>query len=322
MPILEVSHLKKYFPLKSAFGRAAQYIKAVDDVSFTLEAGETYGLIGETGCGKSSVGRSILKLIRPTGGKIFFEGRDITGLDEEAMRPYRRKMQMVFQDPYTSLDPRQRAGDILKEALAIHRLGSDREREKAAMDMLDKAGLQPQHFYRFPHELSGGQRQRVSLARALILNPSLVVCDEPVSALDVSVQSQILNLLADLQREGNTAYLFIAHNIGVVKFIAGRIGVMYLGVLVEEAGTEDLFAAPSHPYTQALLSAVPVPVPRGRKKRGALKGEIPSPVNTPKGCVFFSRCPESEEICGEFRPALREINSGHFAACRRRGKGV
>lgn len=313
--VIRVEHLKKYFPVKSALGKVINQVKAVDDVSITIHEGETYGLVGETGCGKSTLGRTILKLIEPSDGKIFVENQDITDYKNKQMEPYRRKMQMVFQDPYTSLDPRKKVGDILMEALAIHHIGNASQRMEIAMEMLNKVGLRPQHFYRYPHEFSGGQRQRVGLARALILNPSFVVCDEPVSALDVSVQSQIINLLLDLQQDSKVTYLFIAHDMSVVKYISTRIAVMYLGSVVEEAATDDLFTLPSHPYTQALLSAVPSANPHVKKQRIILEGEIPSPMHAPTGCVFHTRCPYCMSICKEKRPEMQEVMEGHCVAC-------
>ncbi|MDR1650209.1 MAG: ATP-binding cassette domain-containing protein [Synergistaceae bacterium] len=312
--ILTVTQLKKYFPIKSFFGRVKNSIKAVDGVSLSIERGRTYGLVGETGCGKSTAGRLILKLLPATGGRIFFEGNDITDLSEAEMRPYRRKMQIVFQDPYTSLNPCKRIGSILQEALEIGGVENRAEREERAVDILNKVGLPPQHFYRFPHEFSGGQRQRIGLARALVQNPSLVVCDEPVSALDVSIQSQILNLLMDMQREFDAAYLFIAHDMSVIRHISSRVGVMYLGVLLEEGDTDELFGNPAHPYTKALLSAVPS-VKRREMAGRAISGEIPSPMNAPAGCVFCGRCPHRSEKCEKTRPRMRKISPGHSAAC-------
>jgi oligopeptide/dipeptide ABC transporter ATP-binding protein len=313
--ILEVSHLKKYFPIKNGLGKALQQVKAVDDVSLTLHRGETYGLVGETGCGKTTLGRTILKLTEPTGGRIRFEQTDITGLSEKQMRPFRQKMQIVFQDPFTSLNPRQRIGATLMEPLVIHGTGTAAERKKAALAILSQVGLLPEHFSRFPHEFSGGQRQRIGLARALIQNPGLLICDEPVSALDVSVQAQIINLLSDIQKERNLSCLFIAHDLSVVKYLSNRIGVMYLGALVEESPSDELFRSPLHPYTQALISAVPVPDPRVQKTRIIPEGEPPSPINTPPGCVFSGRCPRCRDICTRSRPALREQGPGHFIAC-------
>ncbi|MDR1948082.1 MAG: ABC transporter ATP-binding protein [Spirochaetaceae bacterium] len=313
--ILEVTNLKKYFPLKSGYRRVPDLVKAVDDVSLKLGRGETYGLVGETGCGKTTFGRAVLRLIEPTGGKIRFEGQELTLLDENALRPYRQKMQIVFQDPFTSLNPRRRIGAALTEPLTIHRIGKKAERKQRAMEILEQVGLLPEHFYRFPHEFSGGQRQRIGLARALIQNPDLLICDEPVSALDVSVQAQIINLLLDIKKERTISCLFIAHDLSVVKYISGRIGVMYLGVIVEESPADELFTSPLHPYTRALISAVPVPDPRARKTRIILEGDPPSPINTPSGCVFYGRCKGRMDICKHSRPALTEQGPQHFAAC-------
>jgi len=314
-PLLRAENIKKYFPIKSRLGEVKSQIKAIDDVSLRLYPRETYGLVGETGCGKSTFGRSILKLLEPTGGEIFFDELNITRLNEKEMRPLRARMQMVFQDPYTSLNPRKRVGAVLTEALSIHHRGDCREREEWSMNILQKVGLQPRHFHYYPHELSGGQRQRVGLARALILNPGLVVCDEPVSALDMSVQSQIINLLLDLQEESGVTYLFISHNMSVVRFISSRIGVMYLGRLVEESRTDELFSAPAHPYTKALISAIPTPIPKRDKKRIVLEGEIPSPMDIPSGCVFHTRCPLCTATCRDAIPPPRMVSKGHWAAC-------
>jgi len=311
--ILQAEEVKKYFPIKGSFGKLEKQVKAVDGVSFTLHAGETYGLVGETGCGKSTLGRTVLKLLEPTDGKIIYNGTDISGLTEKKMRPYRKEMQIIFQDPFTSLNPRKQVGQILEEALDIQGMKGDRE--QTGMEIMEKVGLRKEHYFRYPHEFSGGQRQRIGIARALILEPKMIVCDEPVSALDVSIQSQIINLLLDLQEENNLAYIFIAHDMSVVKYISTRIGVMYLGHIVEEAVTDDLFGMPLHPYTQALLSAVPQVNPHVRKQKAALKGDVPSPINPPSGCVFHTRCPYVMPVCKERAPCRKEEMSGHFVAC-------
>lgn len=313
--LLDVSGMKKYFPVTGAFGKVLNNVKAVDGISLTLYKGETMGLVGETGCGKSTLGRSILKLTEPTEGRIVFDGEDITDYNETQMRRVRRKMQMVFQDPYTSLNPRKKVGQILEEALAIHKLCGKRDRMGLAMETLNKVGLRPEHYYRYPHEFSGGQRQRIGLARSLILNPQFIVCDEPVSALDVSIQAQIINLLQDLQDQEQLTYLFIAHDMSVVKYISTRIGVMYLGHMVEQAYTDDLFGMPMHPYTQALFSAVPETNPHVRKQRIVLQGDVPSPLNPPSGCVFHTRCPYAMSVCKSDAPCQREISNGHFVSC-------
>ena len=302
-------------------GRVVNHVKAVDGVSLELYRGETYGLVGETGCGKSTLGRTLIHLTPATEGSIRVEGQDLTKMKPGPLRSMRRRIQMVFQDPYTSLDPRQRIGDILMEVLAIQGIGSTRqERQALVMETLSKVSLRPEHFYRFPHEFSGGQRQRVGLARALILNPDLIVCDEPVSALDVSVQSQIINLLQDLQEERGLTYLFISHDMSVIRYTSNRVGVMYLGHLVEEAATDDLFAMPLHPYTQVLLSAVPAANPHTKKQRIVLEGDLPSPINPPGGCVFHTRCPYAMGICGQQCPAMREVMPGHRVACHLHGQ--
>lgn len=302
-------------------GRVVNHVKAVDGVSLELYRGETYGLVGETGCGKSTLGRTLIALTPATEGSIRVEGQDLTKMKPGPLRSMRRRIQMVFQDPYTSLDPRQRIGDILMEVLAIQGIGSTRqERQALVMETLSKVSLRPEHFYRFPHEFSGGQRQRVGLARALILNPDLIVCDEPVSALDVSVQSQIINLLQDLQEERGLTYLFISHDMSVIRYTSNRVGVMYLGHLVEEAATDDLFAMPLHPYTQVLLSAVPAANPHTKKQRIVLEGDLPSPINPPGGCVFHTRCPYAMGICGQQCPAMREVMPGHRVACHLHGQ--
>ncbi|MCH3908324.1 MAG: ATP-binding cassette domain-containing protein [Sphaerochaeta sp.] len=288
--VLSAQAIRTYFPIKNAFGRVLNQVKAVDGVTMRLYQGETYGLVGETGCGKSTFGRTVIRLVKPTDGRLYIGDQEITDWDEKALRPLRRNMQMVFQDPYMSLDPRQKISDCLIEVLDIHHLGhSHQEKADMAMSILEKVGLRAEHFYRYPYEFSGGQRQRIGLARALILNPQLIVCDEPVSALDVSIQSQIINLLLDLQEKDHLTYLFIAHDISVVKYISNRIGVMYLGHLVEEGLTDSLFDHPMHPYTQALLSAVPEPNPHEKRQRVILQGDPPSPMNPPTGCVFHPR---------------------------------
>lgn len=284
-------------------------------MDITIHEGEIYGLVGETGCGKSTLGRTLIRLTDPTDGNISVLGKDITKLNDKQMTDMRQKIQMVFQDPYTSLDPKQKVGDILMETLEIHGIGNKKDRLDIAMEIMGKVGLRPEHFYRYPHEFSGGQRQRVGLARALILNPNVIVCDEPVSALDVSIQAQIINLLQDLREKDNISFLFIAHDMSVVKYISDRIGVMYLGHLMEEAETEELFANPLHPYAQALLSAVPNPDPHVKKERVVLQGDLPSPMNPPVGCVFHTRCPYATEKCSLKVPSMHEVSPGHRVAC-------
>jgi peptide/nickel transport system ATP-binding protein/oligopeptide transport system ATP-binding protein len=316
--VLSAQAIRTYFPIKNAFGRVLNQVKAVDGVTMRLYQGETYGLVGETGCGKSTFGRTVIRLVKPTDGRLYIGDQEITDWDEKALRPLRRNMQMVFQDPYMSLDPRQKISDCLIEVLDIHHLGhSHQEKADMAMSILEKVGLRAEHFYRYPYEFSGGQRQRIGLARALILNPQLIVCDEPVSALDVSIQSQIINLLLDLQEKDHLTYLFIAHDISVVKYISNRIGVMYLGHLVEEGLTDSLFDHPMHPYTQALLSAVPEPNPHEKRQRVILQGDPPSPMNPPTGCVFHPRCSKAMPVCSQFEPPLRKVpgEAGHKVAC-------
>lgn len=312
--ILETKHLKKYFSIKDALGKQTGVVKAVDDVSLTLHKGETYGLVGESGCGKSTLGRSILRLFPITEGEVWLEGKDISNLSPGQLRPYRKKMQMIFQDPYTSLNPRKTVGETLEEVLKIHGEKNRTVREEKCQEALRTVGLRPEHYNRFPHEFSGGQRQRVGIARAILVNPSFIVCDEPVSALDVSIQAQIMNLLDALQEEKQLTYLFVSHNMSVINYIADRVGVMYLGHLVEEADTEELFSNPCHPYTQALLSAV-LQIGAVRKERIELTGELPSPLHPPAGCVFHTRCPYAEQKCKEKPVMSRELSPGHFVAC-------
>lgn len=316
--VLQAEHVKKYFPVRGLLGNVVGNVKAVDDVSVTLYRGETYGLVGESGCGKSTLGRTLIKLLDATAGRIVINGIDITKISQREMRTtMRKKVQMIFQDPYTSLNPRMRIGEILTEALVIQNVGKPSERMDMVIDMLDKVGLRIEHYYRFPHELSGGQRQRVGFARAVILNPDIVICDEPVSALDVSVRSQIINLLLDMQEARGLTYLFISHDMSVIRYISHRTGVMYLGHIVEEAITDELFADPRHPYTQVLLSAVPSPDPHIKKNRIILEGDLPSPLNPPPGCVFHTRCPGAMPVCKEAYPPEIQVSPSHKVACHR-----
>ena len=315
--ILEVKHLKKYFPVQSvALRKEPKAVRAVDDVSFSIRRGETFSLVGESGCGKSTTGRCTIGLLPSTEGEIRYDGRDITHLKTKERAALTTDLQMIFQDPYSSLDPRKTVGDIIEEPLLIHHMcDSKEERMERAMDMVRKVGLREDQYFRYPHEFSGGQKQRIGIARALIVKPKFVVCDEPVSALDVSIQSQVLNLLEEMKEEFGITYLFISHNMSVVRYISDRIGVMYLGHLVEIADCEELYKNPLHPYTQALLSAVPEVNPHMRKEHIVLKGDIPSPLNPPSGCVFHNRCFRNKPMCEDAVPQLEEVLPGHYVAC-------
>ena len=316
MNILEAKNIKKYFPLRTGITqRVAGHVKAVDGVSFTIKKGETFGLVGESGCGKTTVGRTILRLTEPTDGKSIINGVDIFTLPRAELRKMRPKIQLIFQDPYSSLDPRMPVGEIISEAVREHELVKRAEVKDYVLDIMKACELRPYQYERYPHEFSGGQRQRVCIARALALNPELVVADEPVSALDVSVQAQIINLMRDLQKKRQMSYLFISHDLSVVEYISNEVGVMYLGVLVERAPKTLLFKKPLHPYTKALLSSAPVPNPDIRIQRMALKGEIPSPVNPPSGCKFHTRCPRVSPVCARIEPELKEVSEGRFVSC-------
>ncbi|GIP19841.1 ABC transporter ATP-binding protein [Paenibacillus sp. J22TS3] len=314
--LLEVQHLKKYFPVKSGLlNRTTGYVKAVDDVSITIGPGETFGLVGESGSGKSTVGRTIVRLTDKTSGEVKFKGIDVYNLAPQELRKLRPRMQLIFQDPYSSLNPRVRVGDAIGEALLDHGLADRGEIRERVQEVLASCGLSAYHIDRFPHEFSGGQRQRIGIARALILNPDLIIADEPVSALDVSIQAQIINLFRNLQETRGLAYLFISHDLSVVEHLCTRIGVMYLGSMVETASRDELFHNPLHPYTKALLSAVPVPIPKLKRERIVLKGDIPSPANPPHGCKFHTRCPFAEAKCREEVPDFRDAGGGHYVAC-------
>ena len=318
--LLQVEHLKQYFPA-GGMGKNRKFVKAVDDVSFFVNKGETLGLVGESGCGKTTTGRSILRLYEPTGGKITFDGKVILDVENKVkvdMLPYRQKMQMVFQDPYASLDPRMTVGDIVGEAIDIHKLAANKkERHDMIISMLEKVGLNSEHANRYPHEFSGGLRQRVGIARALAVNPQFIVCDEPISALDVSIQAQVVNMFEELQEQMGLTYLFIAHDLSVVKHISDRIGVMYLGKMVELADSYELVARSLHPYTKSLISAIPIadPIKARASKRIVLQGDVPSPLNPPTGCRFRTRCPYADECCAQKEPEWREVEKGHYVAC-------
>lgn len=316
--LIEVKGLKQYFTKKlGLLGRNVQYVKAVDDISFTIKRGETLGIVGESGCGKSTTGRTLIKLYEPTAGQILFDGEDITHYSVKKMLPFRKRMQMVFQDPYASLDSRMTINEIIGEALETHKIASGAEKNEIIYDLLNKVGLMRDHASRYPHEFSGGQRQRVGIARALAVNPEFIICDEPISALDVSIQAQVINMLEDLQNDMGLTYLFIAHDLSMVKHISNRIGVMYLGNLVEIGSSEEVNEHPAHPYTEALLSAVPLPDPRmaRERKRIVLQGDVPSPLNPPSGCAFRTRCSKCMKICSEVKPTLKEVAPGHEVAC-------
>jgi oligopeptide transport system ATP-binding protein len=309
--LVEIKNLVKHFPVENS----DDVVKAVDGVSFDIFAGETLGLVGESGCGKSTVGRCILRLIEPTSGEVLFENQNVLSLNKNDLRPLRREMQIIFQDPYASLNPRLSILSIISEPLVIHKIGNKSEQKDRVAELLKKVGLDPDYMYRYPHEFSGGQRQRLGVARALALNPKLIIADEPVSALDVSVQAQVVNLLQDLQAEFGLTYLFISHGLAVVEHISQRVAVMYLGKIVEIADAVELYENPKHPYTQALLSAIPIPDPKRKRDRIILKGDVPTPINPPSGCRFRTRCPIASEECSKIEPEMKEVGSGHFAAC-------
>lgn len=314
--LLEIHNLKKYFPIKGGvFSQTVANVKAVEDFNLNIKKGEVVGLVGESGSGKTTAGRAILRLIEPTSGEVLFDGVDVTKLSKAQMREYRKRMQIIFQDPFASLNPRMTVGDIIGEALDIHHLAKGKARQERVAELLERTGLSTSHMRRYPHEFSGGQRQRIGIARALAVKPDFIVADEPVSALDVSVQAQVINLLQDLKKELSLTLLFIAHDLGVVEYISDRVVVMYLGRIMEIAPAKELYRNPLHPYTEALLTAIPIPDPTLRRERIILKGDIPSPINPPSGCVFRTRCPIATPACAEVIPPLEEVNPGHFKAC-------